>query len=213
MPARPKTGEKRQTRQPLKIDKLPMEVRDEIQQLRVQGKTWLEIEELSAKFVKWDTLPTRVLELFPEMRLPHSSLQRWYDLRVDQVKTEMLADQVRAREIATMFAGQGFKDLPEAVRNALGDKVFSLMQSADDKTQQKTLKGLLELGWLLAQQRKLELQERKQQTDERALQLKIDAMREKVAALKKDVDGTGKKRQLSPEELKKRVDEIYGLAA
>jgi hypothetical protein len=103
--------------------------------------------------------------------------------------------------------------ISEAVRNALGDKVFALMQSADDKTQSKTLKGLLELGWLLAQQRKLELQERKQQTDERALELKIQAVRDKVAALKKDVEGGGKKKQLSPEQLKQRVDEIYGLSA
>jgi hypothetical protein len=213
MPSRPKTGEKRKVRQPLKMDRLPAELMDRVLQERAAGRTWMEIEDMSPRFDEWKKADSKVIAKFPEMKLPHTTLLRWHDLRVEQVKREALADQVRAREIAGMFAGRDFKDLPEAVRNALGDKVFALMQSADDKTQAKTLKGLLELGWLLAQQQKLKLQERKQQTDERALQMKIEAMRAKVASLKKDVDGGGKKKQMSPDELKKRVDEIYGLSA
>jgi hypothetical protein len=213
MPGRRKTGERPRVRQPLKMDKLPQELLDRVMQERAAGRTWMEIEEMSPRFDEWKKTSPAIQEEFPGLKLPHTTLLRWHDLRVDQVKKEVLADQVKAREIAGLFAGKQFKDLPEAVRNALGDKVFALMQSADDKTQGKTLKGLLELGWLLAQQRKLELQERKQQTDERALELKIQAVRDKVAALKKDVEGGGKKKQLSPEQLKQRVDEIYGLSA
>jgi hypothetical protein len=192
------------------MDKLPTELLDRVMQERAAGRTWLEIEQMSSRFEEWKKTTETVRAQFPGLKLPHSTLLRWHDLRVEQVKKEVLADQVKAREIAGLFAGKEFKDLPEAVRNALGDKVFALTQSTDNKTQ---LKHLLDLGWLLAQQRKLELNERKQKTDERALQMKIEAMREKVQRLKKDVDGGGKKKQLSPEELKQRVDEIYGLSA
>lgn len=205
-------------RQPLKMDKVPQLLLDRVMQERAAGRTWMEIEELSPKFEEWGKVEASskdeyllAFRLFPGGRIPHTTLQRWYDLRVEQVKKEVMADQVKAREIAGLFAGKEFRDLPEAVRNALGDKVFALTQSTDNKTQ---LKHLLELGWLLAQQRKLELQERKQKTEEKELELKIEAVRAKVAALKKDVEGSGgKKKQLSPEELKQRVDEIYGLSA
>lgn len=196
---------------PLKMDRLPHELLDRVMQERAAGRTWEEIEELAPAFEEWDKAPEGTRALFPGLRLSPQMLRRWHDLRVEQVKREMLADQARAREIAGLFSGKPFKDMPEAVRNALGDKVFSLMQSADEKSQAKTLKALLDLGKFLGQQRKLELQEEKQKMDERALQLRIEAMREKVRKLKNDMDDPGKKKQLTPEELKQRVDEIYGL--
>jgi hypothetical protein len=213
MAKRPKTGERRRTRQPLKMDRVPELLRDRVMQERAAGRTWSEIEEMSPGFKEWEKTPEEVRFQFPGLKLPHSTLQRWHDLRVEQVKQEMLADQVRAREIAALFAGKEFKGLPDAVRNALGDKVFELMQSSDEKSKGKQLKSLLEFGWLLAEQQKLELQARKQKVDERALELKIETVRAKLAQLKKDVDSAGKKKQLSPEELKQRVDEIYGLSA
>lgn len=161
MASRPKTGERRRTRQPLKIDKLPAELHERIQRERAAGATWEEIEEMSPRFDEWAKVPAAAQLLFVGHKLPHTTLQRWYDLRVEQVKKEMLADAERAREIAAIFAGRAFKDLPEAVRNALGDKIFSLMQSADEKTQSKLRKELLELGFLLAQQRKLDIQDKK----------------------------------------------------
>ncbi|MFL6310594.1 MAG: phage protein Gp27 family protein [Terriglobales bacterium] len=168
MTSRRKTGQKPQTRQPLKIDKLPVEIRDEIQKLRAAGRTWIEIEELSARFVKWDSLPTPVLELFPDMRLPHSSLQRWYDLRVDQVRREVMARADRAREWAQSFAGKGFKELPDAVMNALRDQIFMLMESSDDGSRTKAIQGLGSLGLMISRiertkvaQRKLDIEEEK----------------------------------------------------
>jgi hypothetical protein len=210
---RPKTGEKRRVRQPLKLDRVPELLRDRVLQERAAGRTWSEIEEISPTFEEWKKVPAEIQAQFPGLKLPHSTLQRWHDLRVEQVKREMLSDQTRAREIAALFAEKKFQDLPEAIRNALGDKIFELMQSADEKSKNKTVKGLLEFGWLLAQQRKLELQERKQSADERALEIKLQLINEKVKQLKKDVDVAGKKKQLTPEQLKQRVDEIYGLGA
>src|SRR5437879_1588174 len=97
---RPKSGEKRETNQPLKIDRLPSSVHDAILFLRNQrGKTWQEIEALSAEaykpdgsagFIDWPALDLRVLELFPDMRLGHSLLHRWYDPRISQVQRDVM---------------------------------------------------------------------------------------------------------------------------
>jgi hypothetical protein len=202
---------------PLKMDRLPGELLDRVMKERAAGRTWMEIEELSGSFEEWalsavsnHEAHVAAVKQFPGGRIPHSTLQRWYDLRVEQVKKEMLADQTRAREIAALFAGKEFKDLPDAVRNAIGDQLFAMMQNADDKSRTKVVSGLLALGELLSQHRKLDIQERKQKTEEQALKLKIEQIKDKVVALKKDVE---KKKQLSPEQLKQRVDEIYGLGA
>lgn len=93
---RPRTGQKRLTRQPLSMDKLPKSVLDAVTYLRKQGKTWSQIETLSARnfsekwaldglgFVDWQSLPSETLRLFPRRRIPHSNMHRWYDLRVEQ---------------------------------------------------------------------------------------------------------------------------------
>jgi DNA invertase Pin-like site-specific DNA recombinase len=66
---RPRTGKKRRIRLPLRIDKLPQEIRDLIQKLRAEGKTWREIGKATG--------------------LPRTTLQRWYDLRVEQPRREI----------------------------------------------------------------------------------------------------------------------------
>ena len=93
---RPKTGEKRMTRLPLRIDRLPKVVQDAIIHLRKLGKIWVEIEQLSSRpfaqnwsndeggFVDWNALPDETRRLYPRRRIPKSSLQRWYDIRVEQ---------------------------------------------------------------------------------------------------------------------------------
>jgi hypothetical protein len=214
MASRRKTGQKPRVRQPLKMDKLPTELLDRVMNERAAGRTWSEIEELSPRFEEWAKTPETIRAQFPGLKLPHSTLTRWHDLRVEQVKKEVLADQVKAREIAGLFAGKKLKDLPETVRTAISDQLFGMMQNADEKSRHKVVAGMLALGALLNEQRKVQLKERQIQTDERSLQLKIDLIREKVEKLKKGVDGSdGKKKQLSPEQLKQRVDEIYGLSA
>jgi hypothetical protein len=196
------------------MDKLPTELLDRVMNERAAGRTWSEIEELSPRFEEWEKTSPDIRADFPGRKLPHSTLTRWHDLRVEQVKKEVLADQVKAREIAGLFAGKELKDLPETVRTAISDQLFGMMQNADEKSRHKVVAGMLALGALLNEQRKVQLKERQIQTDERSLQLKIDLIREKVEKLKKGVDGSdGKKKQLSPEQLKQRVDEIYGLSA
>lgn len=67
---RPRTGERRRTRQHCRIDALPAEVRARIQELRGEGKTWEQISQASREFAG--------------LHLPTSSLHRWHDLRVEQ---------------------------------------------------------------------------------------------------------------------------------
>lgn len=210
MARKARTGERRLVRQPLKIDKLPLELRDRIQEERAAGKTWAEIEDASPRFPEWNDISPEVQALFPDRRLPGRTLLRWWDLRVEQVRREMMQQAEVAKGLAVAFAGRGMKELPEAVMNALRDLIFSVLEHSDEKNRGKVIKSLSDLGWLLNDYRKVEIKERQQQTSERALQLRIEQMQAKVATLKRDVE---KKKELTAEELKKKLDEIYGLGA
>ena len=175
---RPRTGETRKTNQPLKIDKLPEEVRDAIlEQRNVKGKTWEEIEELSALpkaqggFIDWDALPLPVLEQFPEMRLPHSSLHRWYDLRVSQVRRQVMAESEKARAFAATFAGKNLTGSNAAVMNAMRDQVFALMRKVGPGDQDKFLEGLNLLSLTLSRLQRVDLQAKRVKVDQRRIRL------------------------------------------
>lgn len=90
---RPRTGQRRKTRQPFSIDKLAPEVGETICKLRREGKTWQQIEELSPQFAG--------------RRLPHSSIHRWYDVQVAQIAPlpadlERLATLISDRVVAQL---------------------------------------------------------------------------------------------------------------
>src|SRR3954470_7489958 len=163
---RPRIGEKRQVNQPLKIDKFPSEVHQRVQELRAAGHTWMEIEEMSAAFVEWDKLPAKVAALFPEKKLPHSNLSRWYDMRVEQVQRETMERAERARQLAATFAGRKMSELDQAVMNALRDQIFMLMEAADAGSQAKLVGALLEMGKVVAKFTKLDVEKKKLAADE-----------------------------------------------
>ena len=140
------------------MDGLPQELLDRVMKERAAGRTWMEIESLSPKFEEWERTTPEVRAEYQDLRLPHTTLQRWYDLRVEQVKKEVRDDQVKARELAGLFADKEFKNLPEVVRTALGDKIFAVLKSSDDKSQ---IKNLMDFGWLLTQYKRLDIQEKK----------------------------------------------------
>lgn len=181
---RPRTGEKRKTRQPLLIDKMSETVRAEIQTRRARGETWDEIAEA--------------------VKLPSSTLKRWYDIRVEQVNAEVMAQAARARELAAAFAGRGFERLPESVQSALSSAIFALAERTDDASRAQFIKGMADLAWLLARQRQLDQEEKRLAIEKE----KLDAIVAKVRNLKDGVE----KKKLSPEELKRKIDEIYGIA-
>jgi hypothetical protein len=148
---RPKTGEVRRTRQPFRLDKLPQKARDAILKARAEGLTWDETAERASAAAG--------------APIGHSSCHRWYDVRVEQVQREVLAQSERARELAAAFRGKGFKDLPESAVNALSAEVFAVVEASSGAQRGAALGGLvLVLSKLIAaqaRQRAVELEEEK----------------------------------------------------
>jgi hypothetical protein len=190
MKPRPKTGEPRKSKQPLKIDRLPQSARDAIEALYAQGRTWIEIAEQSALpysaewltdkqgFIDWPALDAETLDLFPGLRLAKSSLQRWFDLRVSQMRAQVMAESAKAREWARAFAGNDLAGTNAAVMNAMRDQVFTLMQQVGPGDQARFLDGLNALSLTLARLQRVELQGKRVEAD----LARIDAERAKFAA-------------------------------
>jgi len=223
--SRPKTGEKREVKRPLNIDRMPVEVRDAILQLRDAGKTWPEIEELSSLpyneawstkgggFVNWEGLTTPVLELFPDLKLPHSNLHRWYDLRVSQVVAETMARSAQAREIAAAFAKSIVAGDDDAVMNAARDQIMSVLaEDATPKGRMKAASALIALAEMMQQRRSNDIKERKVAVEEKSIQIKLDVIKQKASKLLGDIEGREGKPpvQLTREDLLAKVRDIYG---
>jgi hypothetical protein len=227
--ARPKTGESRAKQQPLKIDRLPIDVRDAIQYLKNErGKTWQEIEELSAApynpkwisegggFVHWEELPTQILELFPDLRLPHSNLHRWYDLRVSQVVAETMARSAQAREIAAAFAKSIVAGEDDAVLNAARDQIMSVLaEDATPKGRMKAAGALISLAEMLQERRANNIKERKVAIDERRLvQMEKDAEL-KRRKFSKEMDAAEKKisrgQALTKDDIDRIRERVFGI--
>lgn len=224
---RPRTGEKRTTNQPLKIDRLPLEVRDAILFLRnSRFKTWEEIEELSAEkydpdwqkkgggFVHWEELPTPVLELFPDLRIPHTNLHRWYDLRVTQVTAETLRRSAQARELAAAFAKSVVEGADEAVLNAARDQLmYILAEDTDQKARLTATKGLIALAEVQKGVRANTIKERKVAVDERrikALEAREELARRKLEAEADRLQKKAAKGQITPEDLARLTERTFG---
>ena len=170
MPLRRRTGEKPKVAQPLKIDRLPQEMRDRILVERSRhGRSWEEIEAASPKWPEWSEVPGDVAALFPGNRLPHSNLHRWHDLRVAQVQRDVLAKAEQAREIAAVFAKAAVEKDDDAVLNAARDLIFGLLQGGDAKSQKDAAKALLSLGEVMQIARANSIKERKVAVDEKKL--------------------------------------------
>lgn len=213
--ARPKTGEARRWRQPLKIDRLPSDVHEQIQKLKAAGHTWAEIEEMSPAFVSWDKLDKEVVKLFPGHRLPHTNLHRWYDLRVQQVREETLRRAESSRQVAAAFAGRSFKELPDAVRNLLGDMVFTFTEKSGAEPEEKLFKAATELGWLLQRFRANDIREKKVAIDKRKIELAERELELKKKAVEKVTDEAaakiGKGKDVTLDDINKIRERTFGL--
>ena len=224
---RPKTGEPRETKQPLKIDRLPPAVHRAIEDLRNKhGLSWQAIEDLSAEpfgqrwddkveedeegnvsvttppfkvhpargFVAWGNLPLAVLELFPDMRLPHTNLARWYDLRISQVQQDVRARSENARVIATSFAKSVVKGDKEAVVNACRDQLMAVL--SEDGTaagKMRATKALLGLAEVMQAARANDIKERKVAADERKIALLEQKERLAITKLEAETEKLTKK--------------------
>lgn len=221
---RPRTGERRQVKQPLKIDKLPSEVQDRILVLRNQrNKTWEQIEAISAEpynekkgtgLVDWSALPPAVKSLFPEKRLPHTSLHRWYDLRFAQVRRDVEERSAIARELASSFAKSVVPGGNEAVTNAARDQLMALLaEDITPKGRVNATKGLIALAEILQAARANDIKERKVAVDARRIKILED--RERQARERMDLEtqraakkGTG---QFSLKDINLLRERTFGL--
>jgi hypothetical protein len=228
--ARPRTGESRQIRLPLSVDLLPMDVLEAIKELRSQwGLSWPEIERLSSLpfsenwrkeigtrgFVNWDALPTRVLNAFPNLRIPHSNLHRWYDLRVEQAQQEVRARAEQARIIATAFANSGIENGDEAVTNAARDLIFEVLQAPDSKSRLVAFKGLVSLKDVMNGARANDIKERKVAVEERRTaqldkdaDLKLKRMEQETNSAAKKLNKGG---ELTIEDINRLRERTFGL--
>ena len=228
---RPRTGEKRSRNRTLKLDVLigaQPQVRDAILSLRDKGATWPEIAEQSARpwsknwatdhggFIDWDALPTHALETFPDLRLPQTTLQRWFDLRVRQVASEVMVRSAQARQLAAAFAKSIVDGDEGAVLNAARDQLMSLLaEDASPKARINATKGLIALAEMMQERRLNDIKERKVAVDERRLvQLEKDAelKRRKFA---KEMDAAEKKitrgEALTADDINRIRERVFGI--
>jgi hypothetical protein len=204
---RARTGMKRATRQPFHVDKLPPEIQQILVDLHDrEGKTWVQIEEQSARpyskdwakngggFIDWDALETPVLELFPQCRLPKSSLHRWFDVRIEQVRAQVLADAATAREFAQVFTSATIEGGNDAVLNAMRDQVFELARSTSVSDRGAFIEGLNVLTLAMSRLQRVDLMKRKVTVDEK-----------KVEQLVKDAEIRRQKMEAETETLAKKI--------
>ena len=221
---RPRTGETRRTHQPLKIDQLPPVVHERILALRNRlGKTWEEIEAISAQpydekktlvLVDWEKLPTEVLEQFPDRRLPRTSLHRWYDLRVSQVRRDVEQRSVIARQVADAFAKSVVKGSSEAVSNAARDTLMSMLsEDMSEKGRAKIVAGLIALAEIQQAARANDIRERKVSVDARKIKLLEDREKQARERLDKATQESAKKGtgQFSIEDINRLREMTFGL--
>ena len=129
----PKSGEPRRLHRLLRLDRLPLALLDRIRAERAQGHTWDEIEQVSPQWPEWEQAAPEVLAGFPGRHLPHTSLQRWYDLRVQQVQRERAAQAAAAEDFAAQLAERRIPNLGTAIKDALGESVLRLVQEGGDE--------------------------------------------------------------------------------
>ncbi len=192
---RPRTGEKRRTRQPLKVDKLPQEVREAIQKARAAGATWAETAEAAAK------VAARLKISFPS----EDAVRRWYDLRIEQVNREVEELDVRAEKNLKKFFGQSLKELPAAAAHALKREVFG-MQAAKTSEQREASIGsfLVVLSKIIdaqAKQKRAEIEERKVNL----AQKKFDELKAKA---EKELNALGQKIEKGKQPTAADIDRI-----
>jgi len=203
---RPRTGEQRETRQPLRIDKLSQDVRDAIQKARAEGKTWEETSELASKAAGESLAP--------------SVVHRWYDLRIEQVRKEVFAQAERVRLFAATLAKQEFKGLPEAATAALASEAFSLVEAGTPEQRLRAGNILVRLAMTLQrgelEKARLELDKKKfVEVDKEKLALekkKFEEVKAKVDKATNDAAAKiGKGRQLTVADINSIRKRVLGL--
>jgi hypothetical protein len=121
---------------------------DRICARRAEGYSWVAIENDSPHWPEWDQLDPALRACFPGLRLPHSNLHRWYDLRICQAGLRREDRSFAADAVVRRLAGGPFDDLPDAIKTTLGQLALAVLSAGGNPLLQR--KGLLCLARLLA---------------------------------------------------------------
>lgn len=225
--SRPKTGEPRDTHQPLKIDRLPEDVRDAIKTLRYKwGLTWAQIEQRSALpysanwekdrqgFVPWETLDFEVLELFPAMRIPSTTVHRWNDLRVDQARKEVIDEGDAAQRFCEELGALQIDGMNDAVQNAMVREVFGVLRDTGVGDRAKLMSGLDSASLVLARLQRLQLGAKKLEAESRKIALLEQREAAAMRRLEAETERLSKKAKsgepITPEDLEEARKRTFG---
>lgn len=199
---RPRKGEKRQHDKPLKVDRLPLEVRDAIQKARAAGSTWQETTEAAA------AAAAKLKVEAPS----EGAVRRWHDLRVEQVVRETFEMDELAEKNLHKFFGRTLAELPAAAVHSLKAQVYG-MQSAKTPAQREASIGnfLLLLSRIIdaqAKEKRAEIEERKVNLAQKKFEdLKSKAEKELNAAERK----IGKGQELTGKDIDRIRRKVFGL--
>jgi hypothetical protein len=149
---------------------------DRIRAERAQGHTWDDIERDSTQWPEWEQASPEVSAEFPDRRLPHTSLQRWHDLRVDQLLSLQEEQVAIAQEFAERLAAPGTEHLGAAVCNALSESVLRLKLEGGDE--QRIRDELCRLARVVATAERTEIARRRMELEDRKYEFEL---REKIA--------------------------------
>lgn len=191
----PRVGEKRHTRRPFTIEKLPIAWQEWIKQQRAIPNVtpWEQIEERSASALAWKELPPETLRLFPRRRLPALNMWRWYDVTCLQLQRENEAQRQSSVAVANSLLRPGYKNLPESVRTALADQVFQLNRAVREGDQDEFQARLIDLGNLLARFQRNEIARLRAEAESKRVDELVRDAEAKRQSFEKTTDEAAKK--------------------
>lgn len=162
---RPRTGEKRRTRQPTAIEKLPGEVRDKVRAFVDDARNGrCRCQKQTAHRHDWDGLAESANREFKLKNSP-DAYRRDYDVFVEQVRRENLERNQSFQKLVDAFKERGIEGLPVAAMNALTGESLAALNAKDPEVRRA---AMLSFGVVLAKlidaqskQKRAEIEERK----------------------------------------------------
>ena len=210
---RPRSGEKRRTRQPLKFDRLPAEWQEKIFGW-LREKSVPEVARLVQQ-LEWEKLDAKKRALFRlregKFGLQESALYRVRDLRIEQVERGIEERGIVADKICAALKKALPDGLSAAVQSALSDIAFRTMQASKDEDWNAAREALTEFGELLVKFERNEIRRSKVETDREKLKLQIEEMKRGAMKATKEIEkmASGESKASGLKELAAEVRKIY----
>ena len=171
---RPRTGEKRRTRQPTAIEKLPGELRDKVRAFVDDARNGrCRCQKQPQHRHSWEGMEEVANQEFG-FQFGGEVYRRDHDIFVEQVRRENLERNQSFQTLVEAFAARGIEGLPAAAMNALTGESLAALNAKDPEVRQA---AMLSFGVVLAKlltakaaQEKLSLEKEKLATRREAMQ-------------------------------------------